>query len=398
MTPRELDHPTQAMPPRAATDGGTLLALSIDARHARACLLENIHGLYRLGAWSVYERHGERHLGNLVAQICRQLGQSLGRVLWNEEAHMPLLLSDDPVRYPPIEQLTLALSPEPPLRVWLAGLTETYSLSALRRAVAAGAAEVVGTTHLTIDSSSATLVQALTDARPDVLLIVGGFNQDDSAARQPMSWLSTIIAGAYQRLPRRRRPALIYAGNHFAAKEAERLLQTVGAAVTVMPNVMPRPGMIRQDVLAHAIADYTWQRNRQVDGYTTIEQWSTSPVPPADIESNFMRLVQTWLALQQLPELHAIYNGVRRLHVWANEGEDEVAVHYAEDLGDGSWREPFDWPAPQLLSGPWPDATPPSTLRWWDRHGLAPVVAGLGPVSPAALYQTLAHDLLLPVT
>lgn len=398
MNPRELDRPTQAMPPRAATDGGTLLALGIDALTARACLLENIHGIYRLAAWSVYERQGERHLGDLVAQVCHRLGRSLGRVLWDEEAHLPLLRSDDPVRYPPIEQLTMALSPRPPLRVWPAGLTDTYSVSAVRRAVAAGAAEIAGTTHLTIDGSSAALTQALTEARPDVLLIVGGFDQNDEAARRAIRWLSTIIAGAYQRLPRRRRPAVLYAGNRFAAGEAERLLNTIGMDVAVMPNVMPQPGIIRQDVLAHAIADYTWQRNRQADGYTTLEQWSTSPVPPADLESNFMRLVQTWLALQQLPELHAIYCGVRRLHVWADEDAEEVAVFYAEEDEDGGWSEPFDWPAPQLLSGPWPDAAPPATLRWWDRHGLTPIVAGLGPVAPAALYQTLTHDLLLPVT
>ncbi len=396
MNPRELDHPTQAMPPRAATDGGTLLAVGIDALTTRACLLENIHGIYRLAAWRVRQRQGERHLGEQVAQVCRQLGRSLGRVLWDEDAHLPLLRSDDPVRYPPIEQLTFSLSPEPPLRVWLAALTDTYSLSAVRRAAAAGAADVVGTTYLTIDGGSSALVQALADARPDLLVIAGGFDQDSEPARRPIQWLGGILAAAYQRLPRQRRPALLYTGNRFAADDIQLLLHSVGADVATVPNVMPQPGIIRQDVLAHAIAGYTWRRNRQIDGYTTLERWNTSPVPPADLESNFMRLVQTWLALQQLTDLHAIYCGVRRLHVWANEREEGVAVFYAEEDGDGGWSEPLDWPAPQLLSGPWPDATPPQSIRWWDQHGLTPIVAALGPVAPAALYQTLTHDLLQP--
>ena len=114
------------------------------------------------------------------------------------------------------------------------------------------------------------------------------------------------------------------------------------------------------------------------------------------IEANFVRLVQTWMALHNQAELYGIYCGERWLHVWAGEAQEAVAIAYSDP--DAVQALPPGWPTPALVSGSWPEriAMPPS-VRWWDRSGLAPVIGALGPVAPAALYQTLSQDLLLPV-
>jgi hypothetical protein len=372
------------------------LALALDERYGRACLLENIRGVYRLAAWLTITRQGERHLGDQVAMLCRQLGNRLGRRVWDERNHMPLLTSSDPTRHPPLAQLTLALSPRPPLRVWIAGLTPTYSIEAGRLAATGSAAQVAGQSYLTVDTSVEQLGHTLHQQRPDVVVLVGGYDTQLAATHRPLYLLSSVIAGALKRIPRRVRPALFYAGNQWAAVEVEAILQEADTLITVVPNVMPFAALVRQDALAHALDEYNWNLCRRLDGFSLLERWHTSPVAVTTIEANFVRLVQTWMALHNQAELYGLYCGERWLHVWASEAQAEVAVAYSDP--DPTYALPPSWPAMGLVSGPWPDRVPlPTSVRWWDRSGFAPIVGTLGPVAPASIYQTLSQDLLLPV-
>jgi hypothetical protein len=148
--------------------------------------------------------------------------------------------------------------------------------------------------------------------------------------------------------------------------------------------------------LARALDEHYWQLCRRLDGFSLLERCHTSPVAMATIEANFVRLVQSWMALHNLAELYAIYCGERWLHVWTSEAQEQVAIAYTE--ADPVQAVLPAWPAPGLVSGAWPERMAlPATVRWWDRSGLAPVVAALGPVAPASTYQVLSQDLLLSV-
>jgi hypothetical protein len=237
------------------------------------------------------------------------------------------------------------------------------------------------------------LITGLNEQRPDVVVLTGGFDANSAAAIQPLQWLASVLAGALQRLPRRARPAVFFAGSRWAATPVQAALQGADAIVAVVPNVMPNANVVRQDALGHALEEYYWRLCRRLDGFGLLERWHT---PPSDIttpESNFMRLVQTWMALHDLPALHGLYCGDRRLHVWATEEQPGLAVVYNDP--NPAQAQPAGWPPIQLLSGAWPERTPlPPGLRWWDRQGLAPIVAALAPGAPAAVYTTLRHDLL----
>jgi hypothetical protein len=385
-----------SQPPLLAPESNTLLALSIDKSYGRACLLEPIRGSYRLAAWITVLRQGERHLGNQVANVCRQLGDRLGRRLWDERRQVPLLTSGDATRHPPLAQLALTISPRPPLRVWIAGVTPTYSIEAGHLASAGSAAQVIGHSFLTVESNAEQLSQTLLQARPDAIVVVGGYDTQALSTHRPLHILSSLVASAVRRIPRRTRPTLFYAGNHWAAPEVETILQSTDAFAATVPNVMPSPPLVRQDALAHAFNEHYWELCRRMDGFALLERWHTSPVAITTIEANFVRLVQTWMALHNQTELYGIYCGERWLHAWANEAQAEVALAYTE-LDPAQPLLP-GWPAPALVSGTWPErvALPPS-VRWLDRSGLAPVVAALAPVAPAATYQALSQDLLLAV-
>jgi hypothetical protein len=383
-------------PPLLSVESSTLMALSIDNRFGRACLLENISGVYRLAAWITMANQGQRHLGDQVANLCRQLGSRLGRRLWDERNQFPLLTSIDPTRHPALAQLALTISPRPPLRIWVVGLTPTYSVEAGRLATLGSGVQVIGQSYLTVDTTVEQLSHTLLQQRPDVVVVVGGYDTQSLATHRPLHILSSLVAGALQRMPRRSRPALFYAGNQWAAPEVEVILDGTETLVDLVPNVMPSAALVRQDALARALDDHYWLLCRRLDGFSLLERWHTSPVDMTTIEANFVRLVQMWMALHNLAELYGLYCGERWLHVWTSEAQQEVAVTYSEaDLAKAFLP---GWPALGLASGAWPDpvALPPS-VRWWDRSGLAPVVAALGPVAPAATYQALSQDLLLPV-
>jgi hypothetical protein len=377
-------------------DSSTLMALSLDSRFGRACLLENISGVYRLAAWITLPRQGEHHLGDQVAAVCRSLGNRLGRRLWDERNHFPLLTSIDPTRYPPLAQLAITINPRPPLRVWLAGVTPTFSLEAARLAAMSSSAQVIGQSYLSVEMTVEQLAQLFVQQRPDVVVVVGGYDTQELSTHRSLHLLSALIAGAVQRVPRRSRPALFYAGNHWASPEVETILHGADSSLTVVPNVMPDAALVRQDLIAGALADYYWQLCRRTDGFSLLERWHTSPAAMTTIEANFVRLVQTWMALHNRAELYGLLCGDRWLHVWANEAQEEVAVLYSDP--DPNQVTLPGWPALGLVSGAWPDPVPlPSTVRWLDRSGFGPVVATLGPISPSATYQVLSQDLLLPV-
>ena len=383
-----------SQPPLLSGESSTLMALSVDNHVGRAALLENISGVYRLAAWITVARQGERHLGDHAATVCRQLGSRLGRRLWDERNHLPLLTSIDPTRHPPLAQLAIAASPHPPLRVWMAGVTPTYSTEAGRLAIGGSSAQVIGQSYLTVDATVEQLSHTLLQQRPDVVVVVGGYDTQSLATHRPLHHLSSLVAGAIRRMPRRNRPALFYAGNHWAAPEVETILQSTEMFIESVSNVMPSAALVRQDALAKALDDYYWRLCQRMDGFSLLERWHTSPVAMTTIEANFIRLVQTWMALHNQAELYGLYCGERWMHVWASEAQSEVAIVYSD-----SDPVPLNgWPPLGIVSGPWLERVAlPSTVRWWDRSGLAPVVAALGPVAPAAMYQALSQDLLLPV-
>src|SRR5690606_38150281 len=131
-------------------------------------------------AWLSIPRLGERHLADQVAGLCRQMGSRLGRRLWDDDAHAPLLHSQDPTRHPPIEQLVITLSPRPHLRVWTVGLSHGNSLEAARLAVSSSTAQLDGMTALGDDGNAETLTEALAQNHPDLLLVVGGYDLPDA--------------------------------------------------------------------------------------------------------------------------------------------------------------------------------------------------------------------------
>jgi hypothetical protein len=375
---------------------GSLLAIGVELEGVRVCLIEPVAGPHRLVGWLGLQRDGSMETPSLIASACRRLGQRLGRTLWDERKQAPFLESDDPLRFPPVVHVALSLAIRPPLRIWLVAVSATHSLAALEMAVAAAPVQVVGRLIAGADPAPAALAAALRNSRAEVVVVAGGFDDPAPAAQRLVLTVARQVAAALALIEAEHRPALVYAGNRHAAGPVSALLTADAAAPPIITeNIQPGPGLLHGRELARILSYEDWRLSERLPGYGRISRWATSPGQVSSLVSNFAQLTRIWLEQEQLPVLHALcVTPGWRLHVLAERQQEGVRLRYAPVQSQAE--APAEWPPIQLLSGGWAGAGLASRF-WWDREGLAPMVAALGQVAPLAMLQVLSADLLEPI-
>lgn len=405
---------------------GSLLTFGIALEKITLCLLENISGHYRLAAWETLAREAGIPPSHQCATLCQRLGESVGRALWDEDAHAPLLTSAEPIRRPPVEHIAVGMSPRPRMRVWLVGLTDGGSIAAARRALLSAPLQLIGVTTLTPHLTSTHLMTELSEAHPEALVLVGGYDTAAPEAQQWMMHLGRLVGQALERLSPGQRPAVFYAGNRWCAAAVEASLRRMNGPlqVTTLANVLPASDQPQPAALGVALSSYYWRLCQQMPGIHQLQQWVTAPGRIVNLESAFAQMVQVWMEYHQLPVLHGLYciaapQGLARgpspidgppksgaalqsgsqqdwwLHVWADRAAAGVQLRFVKPGTRPA--ELAQWPPLQVVSGDWPmELWPPPQRCWWDRHGLAPVITTIGQVAPVAMLQCLEQDLLEP--
>jgi hypothetical protein len=372
---------------------GSLLAIGVEQQGVRLCLLEPVGRQQRLAAWLGLQQDGSLELPQLIANACRRLSQRLGRTLWHERKQEPFLDSENAVRVPPLAHVSIGLSARPPLRVWLCAVSPTLSLAALEAAVQAAPVQVVGRTALNAALSGGSLAAALKRAEPEVLILAGGFDDPTPAAQHALLLLCQFVAEALGKLAADDRPVIFFAGNRFAVDAVTSRFAPLETTLTSLGNVCPAPNIIRTRELALLLTYFDWRLTERMDGYSRLSRWATSPGQVSSLTNNFAQLTRIWLEQEQLPTLHGLYTTPSwRLHVLAGQGRDEVTLVYESHNTDAS--PVHGWPDVGLVCGPWPRSlSKPAQRCWWDREGLAPIIAGLGQVAPLAMMQVLETDI-----
>jgi hypothetical protein len=370
------------------------------------CLLESVSGRYRLAGWLQAPCRPDAALDAQAGELLQGLERRLHRPLWSAADAMPWVASDEPVRLPPLGQVAVTASPQGPVRVWLAGLTRTQSIAAAEEALAACPAQVIGMTLHSADLQVGALAGSLSKAEPDVVVIAGGYDDAGEVGRngggqagQPLYELARTLGPVLARTAPMQRPAVVFAGNRWAAEGVAEILQANGAGATeVVENVQPRPGILHTGGLARAVNFAYWRLCRRRAGLREISRWVTAPGHIGTLESSFAQFVQVWMELLDLPHLHALYCGPAWfLHVIAVQGQQGLQLRYTPPNSRPAGAE--EWPPLQLVSGEWPTALwPRPTVSWCDRRGLVPLVAAAGQAAPQAMIETLAADLLEPQT
>ncbi len=384
--------------PASPSPTGGFLALAVEQTLLRAYLLDHVDREARLAGWMTVQRDPARPTTDQVADMCRRLGARLSRRLWSDAEDRPLLHSEDAVRRPPLAAVSIAVSPRPRLRLWLAAIGGG-SLAAASAAASAAPATVVGVTQLGPDTAGPALAAGLHAARPDAIVVAGGYDSPAPAAQEPALALTALVAQALQRMAPSQMPAIIFAGNRFTAEAAVARLRAVHQAlpVEVVNNVQPAPGALYQTALARTLAYRHWRLCQRIPGFTKLGRWVTPPGQLTSLEWSFAQLVHAWCDYHALAHLHGLYVApAGLLHVWAIRGQSALRLFYADTPRPDALA---GWPPIHFLSGAWPRPYGPGdSLRWWDRSAAAPVVAALGQTAPAAMLQALTFDCLERLT
>lgn len=381
----------------------SILALQVDSANAHAALIEPVNGVHRLIAWESAGLSPQDGVAPpaVLSAIARLLGARLGRPLWDESRDTPRLSSPDPALGLHLGQVVAAVDPLPPLRVWIGGLTGHESLAAAQSALDSTICRTVAVYRFGMGGDPARLAAELSDLRPDLAVVVGGYDKPGETAARPVLEMCEEVAQALTALPSGHRPAVYFAGNRWAAPAVlDRWSRLPGGlSADAVENVAPAPGLHRSTSLAVAASRLYWRRCQATPAVQSIRRWIT---PPSEVRStswSFAQAVRLWRQVHNLPALHGLFcAGPLWIHVCVEEGWDGVRLRFVPP----NTRPPTlaGWPPLRLVSGDWPAHLwpRPSGQRWpshwWDPTGLVPTVANLGQIDPLIAYQVLAQDLL----
>lgn len=377
---------------------GPLLALGVEPEGVRACLLESVSGQYRLIGWVGIQKDPALEMTQQLAQACQRLSARLGRPLWQTAQAMPLTSSEDEIRFPALSQIVAGIMPRPRLRVWLIGLSQLLSLSPLAEVLTGSPVQVVGQTQLTASLTSGQLLQEFMSARPEAVVLVGGYDHPAPAIQNALLFVSKVVGQAVARLAPGQRPMLFYAGNRFAAESAIAQLQVGDGPLQVehLPNFQPAPGVMQSATLLQALTLQYWRQCQRLAGFAQLSRWVAPPAQVVNLVSSFTQLTQAWLEYQRLSELHTLYcTSEWWLHVWASQQVGVRRCFVEPQTEPASLR---GWPPIQLISGDGRRARGTTALPpvpWWDRNGLAPIIATVGQVAPLAMIQICQNDLFM---
>ncbi len=374
-----------------------ILALCGEPHRALATLIEPVEGIYRLVGWQIMPlcaQTGPDDCPVALAQAVTRLGNQLGISLWDADQNRPRAQSSAPALADGVGHVTAVADLLPPLRVWMAGLTAAESLAAGAEALASALCHLVAVYRPSPYRNSNALAKELQAVRPDVALVVGGYEHQAEQGQERVLALSHQVTDAIAQLPAKSRPLFCFAGNSWTTNEvlAYWQEQAAGSTAKVVANVLG-PGRRSAMALHSTLGQYYWQHSLDVPAMRQIAAWVHQPAELRSSQWAFVQAVRLWTDFQGLPELHGLYAGADRwLHVWASQEHGEVRVCFVRPKEDPSFLA--DWPPLRLVSGEWPAQWPRPSTYWWDPLGFVPLVVTVGQVAPEAAVQVLAADLL----
>ena len=395
----------------------SVLAVGAEPQRATAVLIEPVEEIYRMVGWQSVELPVEAAPGESVAALVRavnELEDQFSISLWDGKEDRPRLQTSDPALVDGVGQAVAVADLLPPQRVWMAGLSGGDSLSAGKDALAGALCNLVATYRHNPRRSAGELAKELEAVRPDVVLIVGGYEEIARHSREHVLALSRQVIDAAVQLPPDSRPLFCFAGNGQSADAALAYWQgrSDGSAAALADNPLAAPADGSGTALHNLLGQRHWQRSVTMPAMRRIDGWLHHAIELRSTQWAFVQAVRLWSRHRQLPSLHGLYAGADRwLHVWANSPPSHAERGGPPGAAGGLNQEEgafriccvrpgerpdflADWPPLRLVSGQWPAEWPRPAFHWWDPLGLVPVVAGAGQAAPYAALHVLAADIL----
>jgi hypothetical protein len=272
------------------TESGSILVADCGSTQTTVALIERVNGHHRLVArGDTISTHRTPWLDVTIGvqAAVRQIEGLVGRRLLAEDG---ILIRPQNQTNEGVDAFVIVSSAGPPLRVVLAGLTHNLSLASAQRAV--GGTYTLTSGLLAIDEGPAsrdpnTRMQALRQAKPDVIIITGG---TDGGAVGPVLKVAHMVALYNQILAPEERPLTFYAGNAQLVDDVAALFAAAGE-LRVVANVRPSPDRENlRPARAELEAIYRKLSLDRVPGLDRLSQWAGRPILPTT--SSFGQLIR----------------------------------------------------------------------------------------------------------
>jgi uncharacterized protein (TIGR01319 family) len=168
----------------------------------------------------------------------------------------------------PRERVFVSSSAGGGLRLAAAGLTRHLTTEAARTAALSAGARLVGTFA---GGLAAADVAAMSETRPDVVLLAGGVDGGD---RDTVIESAGALARSGLRLP------VVFAGNRLAAADVDAVPSASACRVIIADNVMPEFGRLAIDSARNAIASVYMTQIVAAKGIAPVAERSAHPAVP----------------------------------------------------------------------------------------------------------------------
>ncbi len=213
----------------------SMLAIDLGTMSTRASLFDVVDGAYQFIATGVSATTLEAPLNDAptgVFQAVQALQAICGRKLLSGSRTLLQPVQPDGSG---VDHLILTHSAGPRIKIALAGLLDDFSLESANRLISSLPGEVVEKISLSDLRPRAAQLDAVLEARPDLLLLAGGTEGGASRSVYEMVELAGLVC---QVLRDSRKPVVMYCGNQALVENVEDFLGRL-TRIRISPNLRP---------------------------------------------------------------------------------------------------------------------------------------------------------------
>ena len=213
----------------------SILAVDFGNVNTRAVLIDLVEGVYYVVAQAQEPTTAGFPTGDVAAGLTRALrkvGLASGRRLVGADGS--LITPEQPDRSG-VDTFVATASIGRPLRTVLLGLVPEISITSGLRAAAGTYVNVVHTISMDDARTPEDMLNAIVEARPDLIFITGG---TEAGAREPVLEMARVARLATRLLPTGHKPVVVFAGNNAIADEMQDIFDGL-TDVFIAENVRP---------------------------------------------------------------------------------------------------------------------------------------------------------------
>ena len=255
----------------------SVLSIDVGSVYTRAVLFDVVENSYRfLGEGKAFTTVGAPHF-----DICEGVRQALGelqtfsgRIFLGADKQLVLPSQPDGSG---VDKCVATLSVGPALRVVAVGLLEDVSTHSAQNLAMTTYAQVMEVISMNDKRATATRLDAVLRARPDLIIVAGG--TEGGASQSLMNLLEAVGLASYV-LPKGSRPSVLFAGNQDLTGSVRSSFGDLGP-LFLAPNIRPAIEVERLIPAQSQLNQVVRQaRLRQIFGAQNLDQWAGGKLMP----------------------------------------------------------------------------------------------------------------------